>query len=711
MREPSIFIRVIIAISVSASTLFHVHAAGDDIAIVADGTSPYVIVVAEDVDESKITEAANLLQMLVAEATGVTLPIHKESKAPDDKPAIYLGRTKAAKDAGIDVDAVTGWSYHNKVVGDNVFLVGQDIDGEPGHGGFSGYGGSLKAVTAFLESQADVRFVLPGRMGIHVPKLEKLAIDAKMDVAWSPLFQFVIGRRVSPWSGKRNYDPYAIANNYFGRYAGDTKVFKAFGSHSYPDFVPHEKYFETHPEYFHLRKGKRSHHGPRNLLCISNPEVHDIMLREMEKALDEGYQMVMLGQSDGYIQCSCPNCAAIHPVMSEKIWITHRYLAEEMKKRRPDKQIVMLSYVDAIKPPMTFDEFPDNVVILNNRYVPEYFEAWRRFDTPRVVYFPDWLSCWPRIAPRYAVNLIRLFLENNVIGIYLGGGLDSGVSPWGLNGCAYYAFGKAMGDPTLNADDLEREYVDASFGEAAKPMREFFKTMNRRLEVRELVDRRGTGIPDRNRRGYPFDTLPGDFLCHFFAPKILNDMSAALKRAKALVKDEKAKARLELVEAEFVMLRDSATMQHLFRAYQAAPSLDLLNALEAQVAKRRELLEWFRPNGKPREPGGRRQLRSPFGSGAPIKSTIFSEMPDSAPYNWDFEAIRASGELPNPDVNMKIRGGQTLSPYAPPAKRSKVDEAPAKSTTKTNGPPPPAATDAQEDDGFIEETINAPYDM
>jgi Domain of unknown function (DUF4838) len=637
-------------------------AAADEVEIVAGGKSDYVIAVAEDVgDARKIAQAADLLAALIARGTDVELSVVSETKVPAGKPAIYLGRSKAARQAGIPVDEVKGWGYLNRVVGRNVFLIGEDVPGwEKPKYTYSGHSGTLKAVTAFLESRAGVRFVLPGPMGIHVPKLERLTADAAMNVRWSPRFRFVIGRRVSPLSAKLEYAPYAVASNFFGRYSGDNRVFWSGGSHTWGDFVPRQKYFETNPDYFGLFRGKRDPLR-RNILCLSSPAVKELLLKGMERKFDQGYQMVMLGQADGYIECRCAKCQAIHPEIGEKLWIYHRKLAEEMKKRRPGKQVVLLSYVWATTPPQTFDRFPDNVIIMNNRYVPEYFEAWKRFDTPRVVYFPEWLRLWPQVPPRMAVSLVRLWLENNVIGIYIGGGLDSYGSSWGLNGPSYYAFGKAMEDPTRDADELEREYVDASFGKAAGPMRVFFATMHRRLEVLELLTRREKGNPDRRYRGYPFTMFPGDFACHFFAPKVLNEMTSHLDRALRLAEAKDVKARLELVEAEFRYLRSIAAVQHAFRAYRVAPSWDALKVVEAHVKTYRETLDWLQPGGKGREPGGRRQLRTPFSTGYPVKRLL--KAPDSPPFNWDFAAIREKNELPRPEVRRRRRGGEGLKPY------------------------------------------------
>lgn len=660
------------------------------IPLAANGESPYVIALGDVEEPGRLREAAELLQSSIRDATGATLRIVEEARVPDGTAAIYLGRSRAAREAGIPVDTVSGWHYLMRVVGDNIYLVGDESTGRGQHN-TGQYSGTMRAAVDFLERFAGVRFVLPGPMGIHVPTLEEITVDADLDTTWSPLFQVITGRRVGRGS---TMDPYALANQYpavMGYVRGPR--FFAGGSHTWGYYVPAEEYFETHPEYFRMtREGERS--AFRNILCISNPEVHELLLKGMEQKMDEGYDMVMLGQADGYIECQCENCQAIHPDISEKLWIVHRMLAEEMNRRRPGKKVVLLSYVTAIKPPATFDEFPENVIIMNNRYTPDYFAAWKSFDTPRMVYLPKWLGRYRFGSPRYTVELVRLFIENNVVGIYLGGGLDcSSGSAWGLYGPRYYAFGQAMKNPTRSADALEREYVNASFGEAAAPMLEFFTLLHRRAEFLIRIDRMNVSLEDRRFRGFPFDTKPSDMLCHILAPKIMNEMSAAMERANALAQDPKVKARLELVEAEFRWLRSQAAIHHMYRAYRVAPSPALLHALEAQVEEYKEMLAWLAPGGRRREPGGRNQLRAPFDRGD------LPELPTWGPFRWDYDALRASRELPRADLNMRIRGGDQLPPWRPDLEtRERLVRLTAAGLQDTD------------DYGFHDETIDAPFD-
>lgn len=650
---------------IAASLLFLDSLAGaEELTLVAEGKSDYVIAVSEQsADPAKISEAASLLQSCLARSTGVTLPVVAESEAPEGKPAIFLGKTVAAKQAGLPVDEVTRWGFVQRVVGANVFLVGEE---DPAHElvpkkqGYSGYSGTYKAVTSFLEDQVGVRFLLPGEMGVHVPKRDGLAIDASLNVSWSPSFTFV-GRRVSPYSGDHEYDPYAIANHYFGRYSSDSKTFWMGGSHTWNVFIPREKYLESHPEYFALFKGNRDFHK-RNILCLSQPAVLDLLVAGVVEKFDEGYEMVMLGQSDGYIECQCEDCQAIHPDIGEKLWITHREVAERVAELRPGKKVVLSSYITTTKPPLSFDAFPDNVVIMNNRYSPAWFEAWKPFPTPRIVYVPEWLRTWPRVPPRYAVNLVRLWKENDVIVVYMGGGLDQAGSSWGLNGPSYYAFGKAMEDPSRDADELEQEYVEASFGAAAEPMAAFFTEMHRRMEVRQGFDRHETGNPDRRYRGFPFEMYPSDYHAHFFPPPILREMDRQLALARELVDTDEALARLELVEAEFRYLHGVASTYHVLRAYQVAPTRPLFDALAGEVENYHRTYDSLYPDGKALSPGGYRKLRTPFGIGWPSGNRPMEKVV-GPPFDWDFAKLRESGELPNPILDPRIRGGQILEPY------------------------------------------------
>lgn len=646
------------------------HAQAGELVLIDQGQSDYVIALAEPaasdepLDTAKLTEAGMLLQASLKAATGVTLPVVMESQKRVEAPAIYLGRTQAARRQGIDVQAITRWSYHLRVIGSDVYLVGQDLPGDGVVGGFSGYSGTTKAVTAFLQKYAGVRYTQPGSWGTYIPKLDRLAIEDTLDEHWTQPLEFILGRRVAPDSRQESV-PYAVANSFFGKYGSDSNTVWIGGSHTWKAFVPREQYLETHPEYFGLFKGKRDP-TKRNILCLSNPDVKDLLVKGVTDKMDEGYQMVMLGQADGYIECQCDACQAIHPDIGEKLWIFHRQIVQRIHELRPGKQVILLSYVTTTKPPLTFDQFPPNVVIMNNRYTPEYFQAWQSFDTPRAVYFPEWLQRWPIIPfrltpPRYVVNLVRRWRENRVVGVYLGGGLDSSHSAWGLNGPAYYAFGQALNDPAVDADDTLRQYTQASFGSAAEPMLSFFQSLYRRLEVVETFVRRETGNPDRRYRGYSFEMYPGDYMAHFYPPQLLNQLREDLDKALEMAGDEKARAHVTLVRSEFAYLEQLARTYHVFRAYESQPSWPLFDALHEQVKLTNQVVEGLRASAQAEDQRHFKDLRQAFNTGWPMRNKLGPI--NEPPFDWDFDAIRQSGQLPRPVYPPRLVGGQDLEPY------------------------------------------------
>jgi hypothetical protein len=141
---------------------------------------------------------------------------------------------------------------------------------------------------------------------------------------------------------------------------------------------------------------------------------------------------------------------------------------------------------------------------------------------------------------------------------------------------------------------------------------------------------------------------PDDYFCHFYPPQILNGMDRQLTRAKDLAQSDEARARIELVEAEFRYLRSVASVYHMFRAYQVAPSWPLFDTVKEQVAQYQRTWDGLHPDGKAINPGGYRKLRTPFNIGwpcnSPLKKIGGPPFNSSPPFDWDFVRIRSSSD-------------------------------------------------------------------
>lgn len=85
--------------------------------------------------------------------------------------------------------------------------------------------------------------------------------------------------------------------------------------HCFPFFLPSEKYFDEHPEWFGLKNGKRIKHGtelPLTNFCWSNGAACAEFIRNVEAFVAKWPQLKMLYMVgiDGGGICDCPNCQA-----------------------------------------------------------------------------------------------------------------------------------------------------------------------------------------------------------------------------------------------------------------------------------------------------------------------------------------------------------------------------------------------------------------
>ena len=595
------------------------------ITLVADGKSPYVIAVADAADP-RLAQASALLQSGLQRATGVKLPVIAEAAVAAGSPAFYLGKGQAAQRAGLPLQKLTGWACLIQAVGQDIYLVGDDAQDPVEAAYVVEHSGTLKAVVTFLEDQVGMRFLMPGEHGIYVPKLDRLAVSADLKTFWRPVFDYVMGG--SP------RDP--LVNVAYNMPRGNAVIF-SYGGHSYYSAVPEKEYGQTHPEYFALIGGVRTPAG--NHLCVSNSEVQSLMLVEMEKHLDQGFQWVELAQTDGYQPCHCEPCRAIHEDPSERTWIVHRQLAEQMLKRRPGKKVMIISYGPTVNPPKTFTSFPPNVVIQMCRYTPEHFRLWAPFRVAKTVYVYNWGDYHipgfaPIHTPRYMVQQARLFRDNNVRGIYICGRMQT----FGLDGPAFYAYGKAVGNPDRDPDDLRREYVRAAFEEASVPMQAFFTAMHNRLEWYPAFERPEL-VPAEVPGPFP---TPEDYYCHFFPARLIKDMSDQLERAKALARSDRVKAQLRLVEIEFTNVRSLASIFQYYRAYRLEPNWPALELLSAAVAARKQFVDGLYPQDKIAPLAG-----MPVVFGAQPKDYVYKGGRHiGTPLNWDFALLREKKTLP-----------------------------------------------------------------
>ncbi len=646
------------------------EALADDLVLSEEKVSKYQIVLpdqslSKEVDAA-LVQTARLLQTAF-EANGADLAVVRESEHRDTKksPGIFLGNTEFAKKQGIDVTKLEGWGYVHRVVGKtNLIIAGHDHPApaksdNPRRPMWDRIG-TAKGVTDFLRKYAGVRFLFPD-MSFYQP----LGKAESIDFLASPAIEFLPMERITiPDDLDVQHTPailyntahpqgccfYDIANNRFPR------VDEIFGGHTWARAVPPEKYRKTNPEYFSLVDGKRLLEG-HGQYCLSNPEVQELIYKDLASQLDKGLASVDLGQPDGFRACQCEDCNKLYDTgdnWSEKIWIFNRTMAERLQKSHPGKTVTMMSYIQTAKPPETFKKFPANTRIMLTGTNQSDIDPWQGYEVPDG--FAGYLYNWcPNLATRYTPMRTPKFVgdqakriaKNRIQGFYR----DGSGALFGLEGPVYYTMGRMYDDPEhLFAKDLYSEFIEGAFVESTWHMAQFYNQLYHALEL--YSDHIGTRCeiwtyePMEGRRRKTVQD-PFQMMAFLYPPKLLANLEEVLSGAEKKARSGKVKARIALVRREFDYVKHFARVVHLHQAYEIQPDLAsrdrLLDAIDARNA---EIATYFQ--GRRQTPASEGWAFVMFPPGGHNEAHLrlahnrYQEPYENTCFNWDTAAMRAA---------------------------------------------------------------------
>jgi len=219
--------------------------------------------------------AARVLADWIEKITDVRLRI--VSEAPNDRPVIYVGA--AAIRAGLNLDdknSPTGEGL--RIISDGrtkILIAGQNETS------------TVKAVCRFLE-ELGCRYFMDNDVGEVYPRTKTVTVG-RLNITGKPGFML---RRIwgSQWSRQNLW-----------------KVWNGAGGlpmstgHAWGKYVD-DSLFETHPEYFALRDGKRR---KGDWYCTSNPELRRIFAQGV---ISRGGYNPSVSPPDGTGYCQCDRC-------------------------------------------------------------------------------------------------------------------------------------------------------------------------------------------------------------------------------------------------------------------------------------------------------------------------------------------------------------------------------------------------------------------
>lgn len=454
-----------------------------------DGTSDYSIVVDPDAGES-VQYAACELQHWIGEVSGATLPIVGLDGGQEGK-RLVVGCNAITKEIKPDAEepesSDDSFTWCN--VGGDILLWG------------GAKRGTLYAVYSFLEEELGVRWyssqvsVAPKTAKYSFTELFntespsiKVRDDLYLDVITNPDF-----------SGK-------LRNNHVPLTGRDGKVIpfsseRFWGVHTFDMMVPKDVYFDSHPEYYSLRDGKRVKEGYTQL-CLSNPDVLRITIESMRKVMRENpdYLIYSLTQNDNYDYCECPECQAIADQYGGQsglmIWFVNQ-VADALKDEFPDKYIGTFAYQytrgvpKGIQPRENvvvrlcsiecclihnYDECEQNQAFLNDMqgwsaisphlFIWDYTTAFSQYSLP----VPNFKTAKPHIHD---------FVENKAIGMMEEGDYQTKCGEF--NELKAYLLAKLMWNCDADPEAIIKDFTDGYYGPAGKYIREYIEFADRIL--------------------------------------------------------------------------------------------------------------------------------------------------------------------------------------------------------------------------------------
>ncbi len=297
--------------------------------------------------------------------------------------------------------------------------------------------------------------------------------------------------------------------------AGGKVIFGTMIAHTMFGLIPPEKYFDTHPEYYALVKGKRV---SNTQLCLTNPDTLRICTESIMQLIKQTpsaniFSVSQMDNEEG--ACTCENCQKVlneEGAQSGPILRFVNAIAAEVAKKYPDVLIETLAYNYSQKPPKVTKPLPNVRIRLctpwtckahsldsgcSQNSINTYTDllAWSKITNQLYIWdynteFNDFMLIHPAINYTKTVNTI--FKKTGVVGVFM---LGSYNSPGGcLSELKSYLCSRLMWDHTQNPDKILNEYIDSVYGKSAPIMKEWLSLIHSPFKNQKTVI--STGIYD-----------------------------------------------------------------------------------------------------------------------------------------------------------------------------------------------------------------------
>ena len=613
--------------------------------LVRDGKATATIVV-PDHPLPVVTAAAEELVHHLRKATGAALPVVPEKNAPPRGPRVFLGATRAASAAGLSVPGIAPNAFVIKVIGDRMFLLGDDSDGPAFwilHNNRTRVG-TLFAVYEFLERGLGVRWIWPGESGEVVPRRRTVSIS-RWDQVGRPAMVHTRWRDgpaagVEGWFDPAHRSRFIEAQSRWLRRHRFALGINLDVRHSFTDYW--QKYGRTHPEYFNLLPdGTRRPDplywsgSPRLVSMCPSSEglVREVVERFRKHPMNPGRLYVDASENDTPGKCVCPGCLAMdvpdpdNPVPFDKRldacrkafaandpdwWkalgsVTDRYcrfwlaVQQEARKYDPNAVVLFHGYANYAKPPRSVRLNHDMI----NSFVPRFLFPWTkkamadfRSDWTgwvkagcSMMLRPNYLDCGHNFPIFYARRFAELFNFAWTYGM-MATDYDAINGQFATQALNLYTVARLNDHPDMPATVVFDEFF-AAFGPARDAVRRYFAVWERLSDslTPEALEAAGkpAGVSGRG------STLYAEFYLlapRIFTADVMSRAESALRDAgRAAGSDPQAAARVRVLREGFRDVQLTLKAERAYERYRETGNIAAFAAALDELDAHRKSIE------------------------------------------------------------------------------------------------------------------------
>ena len=494
------------------------------VTLLENGEVKVTVVYSEGASESLIA-AADFMAATIDRMSGSSGVRTAVKKGGESGFSIYVGR--AANSALIDLSDVKDDGYKLEIKPEGIYIVGKTDDA------------TRNGIYDFLETHLECMYVSPENTYVPLCPTVKLALEEKTvnpTITWRKVYQYESVQ--NGW-----YERLKMNGTIVKEGENSIELYNEWGTwcHSSFEFVPPEKYFDEHPEYYAKFLGKRRYQFnvlgrtfPTHL-CYTNEEVYQIAEAELVKRIEANPEVKFWDFSimDTYFAtCRCKECKKFNKEAGSEMGTLLAFLnrlADAIRDDYPDVYLSTLAYQRVKNPPKNMKCAPNlciNVCAFPGTESYPYsteggIKASREF-AERVV---EWGKiCDNILVWDYVVNFTHLklpfpnfefqkenlefYLENNIRFVFHQGSRE----PMDENAeMRTYLLSRQLWDKDVDLLALAKKYVAVVYGDAAGLVEEYMDTANAAM-IESGADLSLYDSPKKHKNGYLAPKLTDKYL-------------------------------------------------------------------------------------------------------------------------------------------------------------------------------------------------------